>query len=237
MWFLNDKVTVRDCGLLEDFSDCHCHLLPGVDDGVGKVDETLRILRVWEKAGVKEVWLTPHIREDIPNEPNERRQRYEALKEVYQGPIVLRLAAEHMMDGLFSRRLVADDVLPIGTSGTCLLVETSYYIPPMNMEVIIDRIKKEGYDPLLAHPERYQYMEKNDYRFWKDKGVLLQLNLPSLTGAYGQDVQRKAEWLLRENMYDYCGTDTHSMQQVEYFMEGTMSKKAVKKIRRIMEGQ
>ena len=218
MWFLNDKVTVRDCGLLEDFCDCHCHLLPGVDDGVGKVDETLRILRVWEK-------------------PSELRQRYEALKEVYQGPIVLRLAAEHMMDGLFSRRLVADDVLPIGTSGTRLLVETSYYIPPMNMEVIIDRIKKEGYDPLLAHPERYQYMEKNDYRFWKDKGVLLQLNLPSLTGAYGQDVQRKAEWLLRENMYDYCGTDTHSMQQVEYFMEGTMSKKAVKKIRKIMEGQ
>ena len=233
MWLLTDKVLVGDSGLMDGFRDCHCHLLPGVDDGVGTVDETLEILRLWEKAGVKEVWLTPHIMEDIPNKPSDLIKRFEELKRVYQGAIRMSLAAEHMMDGLFLRRLGADDVLPFGTDGTRLLVETSYYIPPMNMAAIIDSIRKNGYDPLLAHPERYQYMEKNDYKRWKQKGVLLQLNLPALVGAYGSDVQRKAEWLLRENMYDYCGTDTHSEDQMELFLDGIISDKTVKKVRQI----
>jgi tyrosine-protein phosphatase YwqE len=240
MWFLNDKVTVKDCGLLEDFCDCHCHLLPGVDDGVGKVDETLRILRVWEKAGVKEVWLTPHIMEDIPNEPSELRQRYEALKEVYQGPIVLRLAAEHMMDGLFLKRLVKNDVMTYDDNlnkGGKLLVETSYYTPPMNMTDVIERIKEGGGVPILAHPERYQYVDKTDYKRWKQRGVLLQLNVPSLVGAYGPMVQKKAEWLLKENMYDYCGSDTHSINQVEMFLNSEISKKTVKMIKNIAEKQ
>ena len=237
MWLLSDKMLVRESGLLEGSCDYHCHLLPGVDDGVERANESLGILREWESLGVKEVWLTPHIMEDIPNEPAELNRRFKDLQRLYEGGIRLHLAAEHMMDGLFLRRLEADNVMPIGKDGTQLLVETSYYIPPMNMETIIDSIRKNGYDPLLAHPERYQYMEKNDYRRWKEKGVLLQLNLPSLVGAYGPDVMRKAEWLLRENMYDCCGSDTHSMELVELFLDGDISKKMAKKVRRMIEEQ
>ena len=233
MWLLSNNVLVRESGLLEGFCDFHSHLLPGVDDGVEKIEETLLILSEWESAGVRDVWLTPHIMEDIPNERSELTKKFETLRIVYEGGIKLRLAAEHMMDGLFLRRLEADNVMPIGMDGTQLLVETSYYIPPMNMETIIDSIRKNGYDPLLAHPERYQYMEKNDYKRWKEKGVLLQLNLPSLVGAYGPEVMHKAEWLLREGMYDYCGSDTHSFKQVELFLDGTISKKVVKQMRRI----
>ena len=234
MWLLSEKTTVRDSGLMDGFCDWHCHLLPGVDDGVQETAETVRILHEWQAVGVKEAWLTPHIMEDIPNKPEELKTRFEALLGVYDGSIRLHLAAEHMMDGLFVRRLAADDVVPIGTDGTRLLVETSYYIPPMNMEAIIDSVKRNGYDPLLAHPERYQYMDKDDYRRWRERGVLLQLNLPSLVGAYGTEVQRKAEWLLREDMYDCCGTDTHSEDQMELFLDGVISKKVVKKVRRLM---
>lgn len=219
---------------MDGFCDYHCHLLPGVDDGVEDTGETLQILQEWEALGVTEVWLTPHIMEDIPNEPVELNRRFKDLQGLYGGSIRLHLAAEHMMDGLFLRRLGVEDVMPIGMDGTQLLVETSYYIPPMNMETIIDSIRKNGYDPLLAHPERYQYMGKDDYRHWKEKGVLLQLNLPSLVGAYGPEVKHKAEWLLRESMYDYCGSDTHSMEQVELFLEATISKKTVKKLRNII---
>lgn len=233
MWLLSNNVLVRESGLLEDFCDFHSHLLPGVDDGVEETEETLLILSEWESAGVRDVWLTPHIMEDIPNERSELTKKFETLRIVYEGGIKLRLAAEHMLDGLFLRRLEADNVMPIGMDGTQLLVETSYYIPPMNMEAIIDSIRKNGYDPLLAHPERYQYMEKNDYKRWKEKGLLLQLNLPSLVGAYGPEVMHKAEWLLREGMYDYCGSDTHSLEQVKLFLDGTISKKLVKQMRRI----
>ena len=237
MWLLSSKVPVHKSRLLEGFRDCHCHLLPGVDDGVGKMEETMQILEEWEMEGVKEVWLTPHIMEDMPNKPSELQRRFTSLQDHYSGTIKLHLAAEHMMDGLFAQRLENDDVLPIGEQGTRLLVETSYYTPPMNMKAIIDNIKKKGYEPILAHPERYQYMEKDDYKMWKKCGVLFQMNLPSIVGAYGQGVQRKAEWLLKENMYDYCGTDTHSIDHVDFFLSAIISKKTAKKLKKIQERQ
>ena len=232
MWFVSNKTTVRESGLLEGFCDCHSHLLPGVDDGVEEMDETLQILRLWQSVGMKGVWLTPHVMEDIPNEPAALRRRLAALQDRYDGNIRLHLAAEYMMDGLFLPRLEEHDVLT--ENDHRLLVETSYYIPPMNMEAILDSIRKKGFEPILAHPERYQYMDKDDYRYWKERGVLMQLNLPSLVGAYGPDVQYKAEWLLQKNMYDYCGTDTHSLEQAELFLDGIISQKVVKKVRRIM---
>ena len=227
MWLFSDKVFVRESGLLDGFCDCHCHLLPGVDDGVQEMDETMQILEVWASLGVKEVWLTPHIMEDIPNEPEELRKRFETLTGTSTGTIELHLAAEHMMDGPFSKRLEKGDIMPFDNEK--LLVETSYYTPPMNMGAIIERIKEKGYEPLLAHPERYQYMDDSDYKMWKQRGVLLQLNLPSLVGAYGPMVQRKAEWLLKEGMYDYSGTDTHSAVQMEMFLNSMISKKMVKR--------
>ena len=217
--------------MLDGFCDCHCHLLPGVDDGVQERDETMQILEVWASLGVKEVWLTPHIMEDIPNEPVALRKRFETLTGTITGTIELHLAAEHMMDGPFSKRLEKGDIMPFDNEK--LLVETSYYTPPMNMGAIIERIKEKGYEPLLAHPERYQYMDDSDYKMWKQRGVLLQLNLPSLVGAYGPMVQRKAEWLLKEGMYDYSGTDTHSAVQMEMFLNSMISKKMVKKAKAI----
>lgn len=237
MWLLSNKMSVRESGLLEGFKDVHCHLLPGVDDGVREADETMRILGEWEALGVKEVWLTPHIMEDIPNQPDELRNRFESLTAFYTGNVKLYLAAEHMMDGLFLKKLEAKELLPIGKDRDRLLVETSYYIPPMNMDEMIDMVKRNGYEPILAHPERYQYMASSDYRHWKEKGVLLQLNVPSLVGAYGSEVQAKARKLLDGGMYDYCGSDTHSKEHVDYFLDSMIDKKVVKKIKRLSEAQ
>jgi tyrosine-protein phosphatase YwqE len=233
MWLLSDKVRVRDSGLLEGFCDYHCHLLPGVDDGVQKMEETLEILKMWDEVGVKEVWMTPHVMEDYPNEPTELREKFEQVRNTYSGNIVLHLAAENMMDLLFMKRLNDDHFLTIGEAASNLLVETSYYIPPMNMDLIVSRIKEKGYSPILAHPERYQYMELADYRKWKNMGVLLQLNIPSLVGAYGYKAQANAKWLLSHGMYDCCGTDTHSIANVEEFLDSMISKKTVRRLRQI----
>ena len=263
MWLFSKRIPVRESGMLEGFRDCHCHLLPGVDDGVKRMDDTMHILEEWERCGVKEVWMTPHIMEDIPNEPDALRERFKDVKASYTGGIKLQLAAEHMMDGLFLRRLEKEKVMTLNVErGTLnendngndngngkvdvdvnvdvsrrLLVETSYYTPPMNMAELIERVKRKGYEPILAHPERYQYMDRNDYLRWKQHGVLLQLNVPSLVGAYGPEVQRKAEWLLKENMYDYCGTDTHSVEQVRMFLNSEISPKIVKLVSRVKNGE
>lgn len=233
MWLISNKVGVADSGLLEGFRDRHCHLVPGVDDGVKTLEDSLRILEKWNELGVKEVWMTPHIMEDIPNKPEELKEIFDNVESNYSGDIKLHLAAENMLDNLFLTRMDEEIMLPIGSKRKHLLVETSYYNPPMDMDRYFERIKKKGYLPILAHPERYQYMDMRDYRQWKQKGVLLQLNLPSLVGAYGPEVQWKAEQLLEKGMYDYCGTDTHSMRFVEYFLNSKISKKTVKRVQAI----
>jgi tyrosine-protein phosphatase YwqE len=233
MWFLSDKIKVVDSGLLEGFCDCHCHLVPDVDDGVKTVEDSLRILEKWNRLGVKEVWMTPHIMEDIPNKPEVLKDIFENVKASFLGDVKLHLASENMLDNLFLTRLNEGNLLPIGSNEKHLLVETSYYNPPMDMERFFEKIKEKGYTSILAHPERYQYMDMRDYQMWKSKGVLLQLNVPSLVGAYGPEVQWKAEKLLDKGMYDFCGSDTHSMRFVEYFLNSKIAKKTVKKVHEI----
>ncbi len=234
MWLLSNKTKIADSGLMEGFCDWHCHLLPGVDDGVAEMRESLDILERWESLGVKEVWLTPHVMEDIPNETEALRRGFIQLHERYRGNILLHLASENMMDNLLHKRLETNDVIPMGAKDMHLLVETSYFNPPMDMGKVVDKVKSAGYIPVLAHPERYQYMDIGDYKKWKDKGMLLQLNIPSLVGAYGPVALKKAEMLLEKGFYDLAGTDTHSMKAVDFFLNGKIKKSFLKLIKRIV---
>ena len=88
-------------------------------------------------------------------------------------------------------------------------METSYYNPPVDLSGVLERIKSRGYYPLLAHPERYMYMGRTDYKRLRTRGIRLQLDLFSLVGLYGDDAREKAEWLLQRGMYDAVGTDLH----------------------------
>ena len=226
MWLFKSDIAFGKTGLLEGFRECHCHLLPGVDDGVKKLEDTLDILAQWESAGVNEVWFTPHVMEDMPNTPADLQKRFAEVQEAYQGIIRLHLSAENMLDNLFPQRLEKKELLPLW--GNHLLVETSYFNPPLHMEETMEAIKQAGYRPVLAHPERYRYMEMADYRKWKADDVLFQLNFPSLVGAYGPEVQHKAHTLLEKGMYDLTGSDTHSPGFVKYYMEGKLPRKMVK---------
>lgn len=208
MWPFSAKQHLLE--LFKGFTDYHSHLLPGVDDGVKTLDETLRILDRYDALGVKEVWLTPHIMEDIPNTPQGLRTRFGELCAAYKGTVKLHLAAEHMLDNLFDQRLAANDVLPLGEDGRQLLVETSYFNPPIDFHDTLLRIQSKGYTPVLAHPERYQYMSFGDYDRLKSMGIKFQLNLFSLFGFYGSYAQQKARQLLNKGHYNLCGTDLHS---------------------------
>ena len=183
------------------------------------MEESLQILSSYEHHGIKEVWLTPHIMEDIPNSTAQLRTRYSELKTAYSGPIILHLASENMLDNLFEERLQQGDLLPIGDDGRQLLVETSYFNAPYGLHDILKRIKSKGYFPVLAHPERYIYMGTKDYQQLKKLDVAFQLNLPSLAGAYGTEAKRKARWLLDKGYYQYIGTDTHRSSSWEAIVQ------------------
>ena len=222
MWPFSKKQTLAESGFFKGFTDWHCHILPGVDDGVQTMDEALAILAEYERLGIAEAWLTPHIMEDIPNTTAHLRHRFDQLQAAYTGNVRLHLAAENMLDPLFEQRLAAGDLLPLGPEGNRLLVETSYFNPPVDLYGMLERIKSAGYYPVLAHPERYLYMSPADYRKLKQAGIEFQLNLPSLTGLYGKTAQKKAEALHKHNLYNYSGTDLHSIRQLKTIISKTI---------------
>ena len=225
MWHFSSKYNLLQSGIFNGWTDRHSHILPGVDDGIQSVKDSLAILTMYEQMGVKKVWLTPHIMEDCPNTPEKLKVRFEELESAYQGKIELSLSAENMMDGLFVKRLEQGILMPYGDNQDELLIETSYVQPPMGMEGILRDMRKAGYTPVLAHPERYLYMDAEKYENIKEMGVKFQLNVTSLIGAYGKQVKERAEYLLNEGYYNYSGSDAHSYHAIQRAFEHKSLKK------------
>ena len=157
----NRRTSILESGLLKSAVDQHSHILYGLDDGVKTQEDSLAILRFLEEQGVSEVWFTPHVMEDVPNTTEGIRARFEELKAVYAGGLQLHLAAEYMIDTLFEDRLARRDLLEHGED--VVLVETSAIAPPINLWSVLNQMLKSGYHPLIAHPERYRYMGRDDY--------------------------------------------------------------------------
>jgi len=225
--FFSTKKKLIDTGIFKGATDWHSHILPGVDDGIQTMEDSLAVLAYYEKIGVREVWLTPHIMEDIPNTIEDLRTRYQELQEAYQGAVKLNLAAENMMDNLFNERLATKELLPIGPKGDHLLVETSYFQPPIDLHGTIERVKELGYTPILAHPERYRYMADKDYDYLYSKGVKLQMNIVSLAGGYGRSAQEKAQMLLSKGYYSFFGSDLHSLPHFQQAIQTKALKKEI----------
>lgn len=211
--FLQSKHSLLESGLLKGAVDNHSHILFGLDDGVHKVEESLRIMDYYEKAGLDTLWFTPHVMEDVPNATEDIKARFEEFRRIYAGPVKLELAAEYMMDTQFEKRLEERDLLLHGEDR--VLVETSAWYPPINFWEKLEEILRAGYRPLLAHPERYGYMKMEDYRRLHDMGCLMQLNIPSLTGMYGEMVAARARTLLKKGLYCMAGSDCHRYSAVE----------------------
>lgn len=227
------KTSLVGSSLLEGAVDNHSHLLYGVDDGVKTLEEALYILGWMEKHGIRELWLTPHIMEDVPNTTQGLQERFAQLQEAYKGGIRLRLSAEYMMDNLFQERLAANDLLL--HDNDWVLMETSTMAPPIDFWGMIESTMSAGYRPLIAHPERYLYMSPKDYSRLHGMGVLFQLNLPSIVGYYGDEVRARAQDLLSRGWYNMAGSDCHRFRAVHHQYEAEELKKAtVQQLRPLM---
>ena len=229
MFFFSPKKKLIDTGILQGATDWHSHILPGVDDGVSSMEHAIKTLNYYEKIGISDVWLTPHIMEDIPNQTAELSKRFEELLKAYDGTVKLHLAAENMIDNLFNERLASRDLLPIGPQGDHLLMETSYFQPPLNLYDTLQHIHEAGYQPILAHPERYAYMDAADYDRLKQMRVKLQLNLVSLLGGYGPVAQEKAQLILAKGYYEFYGSDLHRLDSFKYAINSKALKKSTVK--------
>lgn len=233
MWPFEKRYSIAGSGLLRGWTDWHSHILPGVDDGIKTIEDSLKVLDYYEKAGVEEVWLTPHVMADTPNETKNLRIQFEKLQSAYGGPLRLHLGAENMIDKLFEQRLADNDFLPLAQN--CLLVECSYLNPPMNFWEMLEEIRSHGYWPVLAHPERYVFMGPHDYQRLMRMDIQLQLNLPSVGGLYGREVRNKALWLLKKGYYQRAGSDLHRLQPIiDTFEKKSINSEMVKALEEVV---
>ncbi len=203
---------------ISDFSslivDFHNHVLPGLDDGSPSLEESLKMLNLWVELGYKKVIATPHVISALYPNTKERilGQMYH-LREVIEEnniPIELDATAEYHLDFEFRDKLEKGEVIPFGKH-KYLLVELPFQEPSYSLGEILFDISIAGYEPILAHPERYSYLSASfkKYEKLKDRGLLFQLNMNSLTGLYGRHTQKTAEKLIKENMIEFAGTDAH----------------------------
>jgi tyrosine-protein phosphatase YwqE len=232
------KHSIVESGLLRGMTDIHTHLLYGVDDGMQTEEQTLTALTYLERQGVLRIYLTPHIMEDFPeNSPESLGRHFKKLSMEYKGDIELKLSAEYMLDSRFEQHLNNEKDKPLVIAANYLLVETSCMNPPLNFHETVEKIKAKGYVIILAHPERYQYMEISDYgKLKEDRFVFFQLNLLSPTGYYGKQVRDKSKFLLDNDFYTFVGSDIHNPDShAQAYHRKSLSPKQIDKIKDLIE--
>ena len=196
--------------------DVHNHMIPGVDDGSESTEMSIGcIKKLWE-CGFRKMYITPHF--NYPrylNDEDDIRRRYDelkvALKEAGVEMELIGIGGEYQIDDAFPKRMENPRFLTIGNN-ECLLVETSLRHFRLDFEPTIEKLRMEGREVILAHPERYLYLSIKAHQFekLKEEGVLFQCNIPSLAGFYGHEAQTRALEFIERGWVELLGTDMHN---------------------------
>ena len=225
---------------LADYSflgvDIHSHLIPGIDDGAKSVGHSLSLIQSLSELGFRKLITTPHVMNDIyPNNPEIIAKGLNEMNQAIQRKgieVELSAAAEYLMDEYFGQMIEAGNLLSL--PGNRVLVEMSFISPPMGLENLLFRLQAKGYQPLLAHPERYLFL-KDDFRKYeelKERGCEFQLNLLSLAGYYGKPVKENAYHLLKAKMIDFAGTDLHHERHAALLCQALEDRRLTKALRK-----
>ena len=215
--FLFKKRPVDSC--FADGIDHHCHILPGVDDGVTTMEESLAIIRRMQELGFVGAYCTPHIMRRFPNTPSSLRAVFQRLAVQAAGlNFSLHLAAEYMIEERFEAVIRSEK--PLAWDDKYVLVELPQYMLPPGWMDSISLVRDLGYTPVLAHPERYgRILELEDLEDLADMGILFQGNVGALNGYYGSRVQALALELKKRKLYFCWGTDAHSIEMLNQTLQ------------------
>ena len=206
-----------------DFSsivvDMHSHVLPGIDDGAQNLQESIFLVKQMMALGIKKIIATPHIMVDYYRNTAETINgaleilKAELVKEKLD--IEVQAAAEHYFDETFEARVDDGKLMIMGDN--YVLFEFSFINKPLNTIPVIQKLRDLGYKPILAHPERYPYMDLEQFKQLHDWGVDFQLNTISLTGYYGREAKKIAEDLIDNQLINFISSDMHHPRHAEAF--------------------
>jgi tyrosine-protein phosphatase YwqE len=199
--------------------DLHSHLLPGIDDGARSWDESILLIEALKEIGFTHAITTPHIRPDhYPNTPEvilAQKKQLQLLLVEKKINFKIEAAAEYYLDEtLMSQMNGSTSFLTFGRNH--LLFELNHLQEPFFLKDFIFKASIQGYKLVLAHPERYQYMDESRLEDLRDRGVLFQINTLSLGGMYGKPIQRIAERLIDRQWIDWIGTDCHHVENLPW---------------------
>ena len=199
--------------------DMHSHVLPGIDDGAQNPEESIFLIQKMMGLGIRKIIATPLIMADYyKNNEETIGNALKVLKAELKKQninIEVEAAAEHYFDETFEGRINSGRLMTMGDN--YVLFELSFISRPPNVVQIIEQMRKLGYNPILAHPERYSYMDVAQLRSIREMGCSLQLNTISLTGYYGKDAKKMAESLIDNQLVDFISSDMHHPRHAEAF--------------------
>lgn len=217
-------------------ADMHCHLVPQVDDGSKCDEESIECLHTLKAVGYNKVYITPHFQYPrFQNDEEDIKRRYAALKQVATDAGVeielAGVAGEYRIDAGFKARMENPRFLKI--ADRYVLVEFSLHQQLPGCDEAIFDLQLQGYDVILAHPERYPYLGLHGQRLehLKEQGVYFQINALSLGGFYGEDAKSKAFEMLDRGWVEFMGTDTHNTMYAQALRDLSRNRK----VERIMQ--
>jgi protein-tyrosine phosphatase len=200
--------------------DMHSHLIPGIDDGSKSMEESLELIKRLSSYGLRKIITTPHIMSEYyKNTPEIISMGLEDLRKAVKAEgisIEIEAAAEYYMDEILLEKIKdGERLLTFGEN--YILVETGFINKPQMLLETMFQLEMSGYKPILAHPERYQYLlaDKGLLGDLVDRKILFQVNLLSLTGFYSKPVKDFAESLLERDLVKFLGTDCHNVRYLD----------------------
>lgn len=200
-------------------TDVHSHFIPGIDDGAQTLEQSIELLTAMAELGYRKVVTTPHSMADgYKNTPEIILGGLEKVRaEVLRSGLSIQVdaAAEYYLDHELENRVTEKGVLSFGDH--YVLFELPFISEPAILPQVVFQMQTMGYRPVLAHPERYQfwYTDFSKFERLKERGVLFQLNMIALAGAYGPQAKQIAERLIDAGYYDLIGSDCHHMGHIE----------------------
>ena len=196
------------------YTDLHCHILPGVDDGATDMEETIKMLYKAYEMGVRNIIATPHYacgdKNAAPEQLEEIRRQVEkeALK-----------ISKHFNISLGNELLWSPDVIQAVKDKKALTMAGSRYIlvefsPNDSYRTIYNGLRSfilEGYIPIAAHIERYEALQNREDRVEElvDLGACIQVNIGSMVGGLFDSHARYLKKLFNKGMIHFFGSDAH----------------------------
>ena len=195
-------------------TDIHMHVVPGVDDGSRSIDESCEMLRLSAEQGVEAVFATPH---DAAFLCTDVRTAFRQLKEaVLQRdiPIELHLGCELRITAGTAKNCVQglnDGIYPTMGNTRFVLTEFTFGTSLEYSLYCIKTLISQGYDPIIAHIERYPHVDLGFAKALRDAGALMQINAYSIAEERDDSIRQRANRYLSEKIVDFIGTDAHGM--------------------------